>query len=283
MDGTGGPDMKKSIVFALIILVVIVAFFVVDILFFQKKDEPVVPEKAYMPAEVQQPPAPTEGITQDKVITRSIVEDVEKEKSFEDIQKELIDICRELDTRDYVKEYKLEGGTYKKFTTALEMLAYRPPVISGETKDLYTLLSNAAHFYRVAGKEDIRLVKDILNHEHDRIERLMSVVYEYLIMGSQEGKLMINIGQLYEYAGFFLNTLGGKAYLYRRDSTTRTLTQYYSVLILDKANKEKMNPYGIDIIPHLTILKEDLNAHKGLQGTNQYLAVLQNIEETTIR
>jgi len=280
---SGGFAMKKSIVFGLAIIAVIIIFFLVDLLFFQKKDVPDIPDTVYTPAQVDKQPLNEQNDTPSMVIKKTIIEDVEKEKDFEDLKRELEEICRELDTKDYIKAHKLKEGTYAKFTQALEKLAYNPPVISGETKDLYTLLSNAAHFYRVEGKGNISLVKDILEQEHDRMEMLMSVVYEYLIKGSQERKLMINIGQLYEYAGFFLETLAGKSYLYRRDSTTRTLTRYYCVLLLDMANKEKMNPYGIDIMPHLRLLKEDLHAHKGLEGTSAYLAVLKNIEDSTPR
>ena len=280
---SGGFAMKKSIVFGLAIIAVIIIFFLVDLLFFQKKDVPDIPDTVYTPAQVDKQPLNEQNDTPSMVIKKTIIEDVEKEKDFEDLKRELEEICRELDTKDYIKAHKLKEGTYAKFTQALEKLAYNPPVISGETKDLYTLLSNAAHFYRVEGKGDILLVKDILEQEHDRMEMLMSVVYDYLIKGSQERKLMINIGQLYEYAGFFLETLAGKSYLYRRDSTTRTLTRYYCVLLLDMANKEKMNPYGIDIMPHLRLLKEDLHAHKGLEGTSAYLAVLKNIEDSTPR
>ena len=280
---SGGFAMKKSIIFGLAIIAVIIIFFLVDLLFFQKKDVPDIPDTVYTPAQVDKQPLNEQNDTPSMVIKKTIIEDVEKEKDFEDLRRELEEICRELDTKDYIKAHKLKEGTYAKFTQALEKLAYNPPVISGETKDLYTLLSNAAHFYRVEGKGNISLVKDILEQEHDRMEMLMSVVYDYLIKGSQERKLMINIGQLYEYAGFFLETLAGKSYLYRRDSTTRTLTRYYCVLLLDMANKEKMNPYGIDIMPHLRLLKEDLHAHKGLEGTSRYLAVLKNIEDTTPR
>ncbi len=274
--------MKRAIIFTLVILAVVAAFFIADTLFFQKKDEPVIPktvyEKDYV-IEEQAPAVPEKG---EQAVTRKIGE-IEKEKDFEAVKRELMEICRQLDTRDYIKAYNLEQGTFVRFSEVLEKLAYNPPVISGETNDLYTLLSNAAHFYRRIGKEDIRLVKEILDREHDHIEPWMAVLYQYLVKGSQERRLMINIGQLYEYAGFFLNTLGGKAYLYRRDPLTRTLTQYYSVLILDKANKEKMNPYGIDIIPHVDLLKEELKIHKGLSSTKEYLAVLEGIEKTTVR
>lgn len=282
-DHVGGFVMKKSIVIALAIIAVIIIFFLVDLIFFQKKDVSDIADSSNVPAQVQEQPSPDQGPVATHAITKTTIEDIEKEKDFEDVRRELMEICRELDGKDYIKAYNLKEGTYAKFTSVLDKLAYNPPVVSGETKDLYTLLSNAAHFYRIVGKKDILLAKDILDHEHDRIEMLMSVTYDYLNKGIQEGKLKINTGQLYEYAGFFLNTLAGKAYLYRRDSTTRTLTQYYSVLILNQANKEKMNPYGIDIVPHLKLLKQDLQAHKGLMWSGQYLTVLQGIEDSIVR
>ncbi|HHO77241.1 MAG TPA: hypothetical protein ENN05_12555 [Deltaproteobacteria bacterium] len=274
--------MKKSIVFAIVIIAVVAAFFIVDTLFFQKKVEPTIPKTIYeKDATVKEQAAETQGKTEEVIAGK--IKKVEKERDFDAIKLELIEICRELDTKDYIKAYDLKQGTFNKFSEVLEKLAYNPPVVSGETNDLYTLLSNAAHFYRRASKEDIGLVKDILDHEHDRIEILMAVVYDYLVTGSRERRLMINIGQLYEYAGFFLNTLGGKAYLYRRDYATRTLTQYYSVLILDQANKEKMNPYGIDIMPHVRLLRQELEGYRGLVGADSYLAVLQGIEASTQR
>ncbi|MGC9324626.1 MAG: hypothetical protein ACP5G0_07745 [Desulfomonilia bacterium] len=274
--------MKKTLVFAIVIIGIIAAFFLVDSLFFHKKEREVPPEVAPPAQEIAPSAEPAErpeaiDVQKPKKVT---IDEIKREKSFEDLQKDIAALCSELDSRDYIKAYKLQEGVCRKFHGMIERLAYNPPVVSGETRDLYTLLSNTAHFYRVLGKDDIRLIKDILSHEYDQIEPTMALIYEYLITGSREEKLTVNIGQLYEYAGFFLDTLGGKSYLYRRDAKVRTLTRYYSVLVLDKANAERMNPYGIDIRPHLKLLENDIRAHAMLKNGAEYLEVLTGIEKS---
>lgn len=281
--------MKRWIIIIAVIIVAIGAFIAADTCIFQKKEAPVIPgENAYpIDRQGQAPDADVSGEGSQNqrpvTITEIPVSRVEREKSFEEVRAELAQVCRELDTKSYIRAYNLEGGLHARLDAMIERLAYRPPVVSGETKDLYSLLSNAAHFYRVLGGEDIRLLKDILSHERDRVEPLMSLLFQYLIKGSSEHKLNVNIGQLYEYAGFFLNTLGGQSYLYRRDSVTRTLTKYYSVLILDMADKETMNPYGIDIRPHLTLIQEDMKILGGLKNSSMYLARLKEIEASVIQ
>ena len=84
---------------------------------------------------------------------------------------------------------------------------------------------------------------------------------------------------LYTYSAFFLNTLAGKSYLLRRNSKIRLLTTYYSVLILDRANDEQLNPAGIDIRPHIEFLVNDLQSQIGLINQKQYLSELLQLAE----
>lgn len=281
--------MKRWTVLIVVVVVAIGAFIAADTYLFQKKDEQLRPgenvhiierEDAVPQADaaVQQVPAQRPA-----TITEIPVPRKESEKSFAELKAELAAVCSEIERKDYMKAYDLQGGLFEHLDALIEKLAYRPPVVSGETRDLYSLLSNAAHFYRVLGKNDIMMFKDILSHEHSRIEPLMALAFHYLVKGSAGHKLNVNSGQLYEYAGFFLNTLGGQSYLYRRDSVTRTLTKYYSVLILDMANRETMNPYGIDIRPHLTLIQEDLRNLGALKNSDEYLARLKEIESLVLR
>ena len=83
----------------------------------------------------------------------------------------------------------------------------------------------------------------------------------------------------YEYAGFFLNTIAGRNYLLRRDSKIRILTIFYCVLILDTANQEKLNPYGIDIRPYIYLSMNDISNQKNLIHHKQYLTKLQSLKE----
>ena len=83
---------------------------------------------------------------------------------------------------------------------------------------------------------------------------------------------------MYQYAGFFLTTLGGRSYLLRRDSKLRILINYYSILILDLANNEKMNSVGIDIRNHIELLFIDLSNQKGLVYCDGYLNELEALK-----
>jgi hypothetical protein len=84
---------------------------------------------------------------------------------------------------------------------------------------------------------------------------------------------------LYEYAGFFLNTLAGKSYLLRRDSKVRILTSYYCVLIVDRANDETLNRHGIDVRPHIDFLFYDIINQRVLVNKKQYLGKLVSLKE----
>jgi hypothetical protein len=83
---------------------------------------------------------------------------------------------------------------------------------------------------------------------------------------------------MYEYAGFFLNTLGGRSYLQRRDSKIRMLVDYYSLMILDRANTEKLNSHGIDIRPYIDFLFYDISNQKGLMYRERYLSGLAALQ-----
>lgn len=203
------------------------------------------------------------------------------EKNYDEIHQEAIRFFRYLDHKDYIKAYELKEGTYKHFLELIGKLSACPPVISGETRDIYTLTHNIAHFYGVVGKKDVLLIRDILSNERKITEPTMKLFYEWITKGieNKREEVKTTTKDLYEYAGFFLSTLGGKAYLSRRDSKTRTLVTYYSLLILDKANSERLNRHGIDIRPPLTLLMNDIRNQKNLECKREYLKRLNAIRE----
>lgn len=84
--------------------------------------------------------------------------------------------------------------------------------------------------------------------------------------------------ELYDYAAFFLTTLSGKSYLWRRDSKTRILATYYAVLIVDRANQEKMNRYNVDIKPPVAQLMDDLINYRNLNAKGAYIKKLKALE-----
>ena len=189
-----------------------------------------------------------------------------------------------LDNQEYIKEYGLEEGTQRHFLKLIAELSAHPPVISGETQDIYTLTHNMAHFYRVIQKENIYLVKDILSHEREIIEQAADLLYEWITEEIRRNNpdVKTSIKDLYEYAGFFLNTLSGKAYLARRLSKTRTIVLYYSILILDTANRADLNHYGIDILPPLNLLIDDIENQRNLDYRRKYLRRLSLIKRRVV-
>lgn len=189
-----------------------------------------------------------------------------------------------LDGRDYVKVCKIEGGTQRYFLYLLGKLSLTLPVISEETRDIVILMHNMAHFYRVMGQEGIFLGKGFLTQEREIIEPSMELLYEWITEGIKRSNkdIEISTNDLYEYACFFLNTLSGKAYLARRDSRTRILVLYYSLLVMDEANREDLNHHGIDILPPLNLLIDDIENRRGLEYRDKYLGRLRYMKKRVI-
>jgi hypothetical protein len=200
----------------------------------------------------------------------------EQPLGFEEIEQQIKAFFSYLDEQDYVQAYELKGGTYQQFQLVLKKLSAQPPSITEETASLYNLYRNMAHFFRVLGKKRVNLTRDVLQNEGEILESAMQTFY--LWTTDETGDKAITgqptLKTLYSYSAFFLNTLAGRSYLLRRDSKIRILTTYYSVLILDKANDEQLNPGGIDIRPHIEFLLNDLQSQIGLLHQKQYLTEL---------
>ena len=201
-------------------------------------------------------------------------------KVYEDLEQDMIRFCRYLDGREYIKAYRLPEGTYRYFLKIVNDLAAYPPIVSGESTDPYKLKLNQEHFLRVIGRENVSLFLDILANETEMMESTAEMVFDWLNKGIETKSPEIKMTQkeLYEYSAFFLNTLSGKAYLWRRDSKTRILVTYYSILTVDKANREKMNRYNVDIKPPVAQLMDDLVNYRNLSYRGLYMKKLRAME-----
>ncbi|MBN2254556.1 MAG: hypothetical protein JW736_02515 [Deltaproteobacteria bacterium] len=190
-----------------------------------------------------------------------------------------------LDQQDYIREYGLPEGTKRQVLTMLADLSAHPPVISGETRDIFILTRNMAHFYRVLGKDNILFIKDIMSHEREIVEQFADLLYEWIFveLRRKNPEVKTSVKDLYEYAGFFLTTLSGKAYLARRLSKTRMIVLYYSILILDMADRDELNRYGIDILPPVNLLMDDMENQRNLDYQRKYLRRLGSIKQRVIR
>ncbi len=163
------------------------------------------------------------------------------------------------------------------FEDVFKKLADNPPVNVGELENLYSLTRNMTHLYRVLGKERILQIKEVLTKEAAVVEPAMAVLYSWLTLcnaGEGGATEPAKLKALYQYACYFLNSLGGRSYLLRRDSKLRMLINYYALLVIDKANDTQLNSYGLDIRPHLDYLFYDINNQKGLLYRQRYLTQL---------
>ncbi len=203
------------------------------------------------------------------------------------LRERLIRFCAYLDSRDYVAAYGLKGGIYEHFQRLVPTLFAKPPAVVRETDDLLRVLQNSAHFYRVLGKQNVYLIRDILRNERDLMEPILGIVYQVIESGrlppsgaqGEKAGVQIPLSGAYEYAAFLLNTLGGSSYLIRRDSRVRMLSQYYALRILDTAEQRRLNKWGLDIRRPLDNLISDMQGTSTLVQKRTYLRTLRTMQK----
>ncbi|MEJ2154868.1 MAG: hypothetical protein P8X96_06010 [Desulfobacteraceae bacterium] len=182
-----------------------------------------------------------------------------------------------LDSKAYLIWPGIDMRAEELFENISKQLAAQPPVNVGEMEDLYSLVRNVTHFYRVIGRNRVNLIKEILRSESAVMEPAMAVMFAWITTCNYDYD-QLNLNTLFQYAHFFLNTLGGRSYLLRRDTKQRLLINYYCLLIIDMANDAKLNAYGFDIRPHLDYVFYDINNQKGLMYRQRYLSRLSALQ-----
>jgi cell division protein FtsB len=199
--------------------------------------------------------------------------------SIEDVERRIAAFFVHLDKQEYIEEYHLGMGTYEIYKETIEKISEKPPLLVNETESLSAMFMNIAHFYRLLGVERLSLIRDVLLYEdHDMESTMRDFFLWYTRINNSGLKGRPSQQILYEYAGFFLNTIGGRSYLMRRDSKIRILTSYYSVLILDRANEAKQNPYGIDIRPYIRLVYGDISGKSGFMFYSEYIKRLTRLK-----
>ena len=188
-----------------------------------------------------------------------------------------------LDRQAYIREHAVKGRTLVHFRGIINKLIANPPVVVRETDDLFAILNNMAHFFRILGPKDILLIKDVFIHERELIEPTMALFYKWSEISPEckdtDLDIDLPLEGLYEYAGYFINTLGGQSYLFRRELYLRILARYYSILIIDRANSVDANRYGIDIRYTLDSLISEIQGNSGLEYRQEYLENLVRLQE----
>jgi hypothetical protein len=197
------------------------------------------------------------------------------------VQKDLVGLFEFLDGRDYVQRILSNGRSYDRFKDAIKRLTAQPPLPAGESLDPAHMMRNAYHFFRSLKRDDLNLARALIQDEEASMELDLEVFYRWLMSGERcpnpEG-IRPPFRVSYQYAGFFLNTIGGRAYLYRRSEGVRLLVSYYCLLILHEADKRKVNTYGIDVLPFIGPVLNEMAHYPGFRFREAYLENLKQLE-----
>ncbi len=205
----------------------------------------------------------------------------EKEDYCRKIEKGVQDFFTYLNRERYVRNLEGDMNAYERFKGVMMKLSSEPPVPAGENMDTLIMTRNIYHFYRLLESEDIRLIREILRNEADSLELNLDIFYKWLMLGDKcpdPEKTRPSLEVLYQYAGFFLNTIGGRAYLYRRPLNVRLLISYYSLLIVHEADKRGKNTYGIDVFPEVTPLAREISLYPDFHFQNEYILQLTQLQ-----
>jgi hypothetical protein len=229
----------------------------------------------------------TQAESQTSPAAKDISALIQQQPAAEDNHQHLIDeinsFYANLDQQPYVQSLAQKESSKVYFSNLLQKLIDNPPVVHRETDDLITLLRNTAHFFRILGKDNINILKETLDEEKDSFEHILKSFYgltyqpEFL---KKEYSLSIPPDVRTDYAAFFLNTMGGRLYLLRRDPTTRMVINFYAIITIDRANNEGNGGHGIDVRPLiLSLIDEIENGGGRLQLKDEYLDVLYDLQE----
>jgi len=269
-----------------IVVAAILAGYLVGIEQGRKEAEKPSIEKAPPP---KKPPAPEQApVAKGPVVipdTKELKPPDEK-THCERIEQEIQEYFRYLNGRGYVRHLGEGLDTHAQFKAMSRKLSARLPIPAGEGIDSTIIYDNIFLFFRVLDKNDFRLIRDILKSEGENLEPTLDLFYRWSTLGSRcpdpEG-VRPSRDVLYHYAGFFLNTIGGRSYVSRRPMGLRLLCSYYSLLILQEADRQGRNSYGIDVLPFIAPLAREIALYPDFRFKQAYLKNLEEMEKEYLR
>jgi hypothetical protein len=226
---------------------------------------------------------PVEPVEKASVLTEEAVEKepVDLEDRCGEIEDRVQDFFSYLNKEDYIQDLETGKDIYEHFETLMKKLSSQPPIPAGEGLDSLTMTKNVYHFYRVLDEDEIRLTKQVLKNEAEYLEINLDTFFQWLVPADlcpDLDQARPSLDVLYQYAGFFLNTIGGRAYLFRRSTPVRLLISYYSLLIIHEADKRGKNSYGIDISPEISRLAKEISVYPDFQLQNTYIQKLTELQ-----
>lgn len=231
-----------------------------------RRDTTKIVEKA-PPAPAPEAPRPSNTLTE--------------EERFRLAEKELTEFLAYVEKTSYFLHLNPEKSALQWWRETLGRLTANPPVPAGEGIDARYMSANLHYFFRVLQRADLRLVRAFLQNEESSMEAHLDMLYRWLTLCR---KCPSSISPrppeavLYHYAGFFLNTLGGRGYLFRRAPEVRILVSYYALLILFEADRKGLNSYGVDVFPLVDPIAREMARYPELQFSQEYLSRLKEIQ-----
>jgi hypothetical protein len=225
--------------------------------------------------------APQEGLEEVLGKKETEAQPLTREDECQRIEKDITEFFVYLEKKDYIRELELGEDLFTHFRNLIESLSSHPPVPAGEGLNYDIMIQNIYHLYRTLGLKDLKLIKAIVKHEADALEVNLAIFYRWLISddtcGRREG-LPPPLEISYRYAGYLINSIGGRAYLFRRETRLRLLLTYYSILVIHEADKRKQNSFGIDISPYLEPLADEIENYRLLYFRMEYAGRLIDLK-----
>jgi hypothetical protein len=198
----------------------------------------------------------------------------------EELEASLRAFCDALTRSEIWRAHQVPQDSWRFFVDVLDTMAQRLPATGGISHQPQVIVEHSYYLYRLLGKKRLEVLRDLMKYEADVAEPLMGVLYRWLMVGrgcdgSQKQPQQFKV--MYQYACFFLNTLGGQAYLMRRESRIRLLTAYYATLIVHEATVRGVNESGLDVRFFLPLLFNEIEGRNDLSHADEYLKTLSNL------
>lgn len=250
---------------------------------FQEEEKREAEDTPVSSPDIQAPQERLEDVLGEKAIEGQAMR---VEDECQKMKRELMEFFAYLDKEPYVRELEIGEDTFTRFKKIIHVLSLHPPLPAGEGINYDRIIENIYHFYRVLTLKDLRLIKLIARNEADSMEINLALFYRWLMSGDQcnrDNGLPPSWDTIYRYAGFLVNSIGGRSYLFRRDTRLRLLLSYYCLLIIHEADKRKMNSFGIDITPFLEPLAEEIEHYQLLYFRKEYAGKLIDIKSYYLR
>jgi hypothetical protein len=198
----------------------------------------------------------------------------------EELEASLRAFCDAVNRGETWRDHEARQDSWRFFVDVIAAMEQRLPATGGISLQPRVIVENSFYLYRLLGKKRLEILRDLVKDEADVAEPLMGVLYRWLMAGrrcdgSQQQPQQFKA--MYHYACFFLNTLGGEAYLIRRESRVRLLTEYYATLIVHDATVRGLNESGLDVRFFLPLLVNEIGTRNDLSHADEYLKTLSNL------